>query len=90
MSDREFSTYLQYAVQISGQENRSPRELRQLILSKAEELSLPVESAKVLIQGEGQRLNVAVSYHVDTTVPLLSRGMLRREFSHKAAYRAAY
>jgi len=41
-NDKELGGYLKYIVQIAGSENRPTKEIRALILVKADELSLPV------------------------------------------------
>ena len=60
MNDRQFADYLQYVVQIAGDEQRPAKEVRALILVKADELSLPVRGEQITILGGGETLNVKI------------------------------
>src|SRR5678815_2546082 len=64
-NDRQFTEYLQHVVQIAGTERRSATDVRDLLLVKAEELSLPVHREQILVHGGGDTLDVAVNYDVD-------------------------
>ena|SRR2546421_11891870 len=86
MNDRQFADYLQYVVQIAGGENRPAKEIRALILVKAEELSLPIRGEQITIRGGGDSLNVSVNYDVDIEIPLLQRQIYTKKFEHLAKY----
>src|SRR5215471_13753472 len=85
-NDRQFEDYLQYVVQIAGTEHRPNKEIRALLLVKAEELSLPVRGEQITIMGSGESLNVAVDYNVDVDIPLLQREIYTKHFEHKVKY----
>lgn len=85
-NDREFEDYLQYVVQIAGNDHRPAKEIRALLLVKAEELNLPVHGEEITILGGGESLNVTVDYDVDIEVPLLQRQMFTKHFDHKVHY----
>src|SRR5207237_10685797 len=63
MNDKQFADYLQYVVNIAGGENRPAKEIRALILVKAEELSLPIRGDKNTSLKSGSRLNVTDEQH---------------------------
>jgi hypothetical protein len=86
MNDRQFDDYLQYVVRIAGDEQRPAKEVRALILVRADELSIPVRGEQITIGGGGDTLNVAVSYDVDIEIPLLQRLIYTKKFEHKVAY----
>src|SRR5438105_12041392 len=86
MNDRQFADYLQYVVQIAGGENRPAKEIRALILVKAEELSLPIRGEQITIRGGGDSLNVSVNYDVDIEIPLLQRQIYTKKFEHVTKY----
>ena len=86
MHDRDFTDYLQYIVQITGNEQRPAREVRALILLKAEELSLPVRGDQITIRGSGDSLSVVVDYNVDIEIPLIQREIYTKPFHHQANY----
>src|SRR5229473_509459 len=71
MADNKFADYLQYVVQLAGTDNRPSKEIRALILVKAQELSLPIRGEQITILGGGQSLNVGVDYDVDIEIPLI-------------------
>jgi hypothetical protein len=87
MNDKQFGDYLQYVVQIAGPSNRPAKEIRALILVKAEELSLPVRGEQITILGGGDSLNVRVSYDVDIDIPLLQRQIYSKKFEHFVKYK---
>ena len=86
-NDRLFADYLQYVVQIAGSENRPAKEIRALILVKADELSLPVRGDQIMIRGGGDSLNVALNYQMDIDVPLFERTIYSKEFEHKVRFK---
>ena len=87
MNDREFREYLGYVVKIAGEEHRPAKEIRALILVKAEELSLPVRTERISVLGGGETLNINVSYDVDIEIPLLRREIYTKKFEHQVEYR---
>src|SRR5437879_3329889 len=86
MNDTQMTSYLDYVVQLAGRENRPAKEVRALILVKAEELSLPIRGEQIEILGGGQTLRVALAYEVDVEVPVFERVLYRKTFTHKVAY----
>jgi hypothetical protein len=86
MNDKQFSDYLQYVVQIAGPELRPNKEIRALILVKAEELSLPIHGDQVTILGGGDSLNLSVSYDVNIEIPLFHSQLYTKKFQHSVKY----
>lgn len=89
MKDREFADYVQYVVQIAGVEQRPAKEVRALILVKAEQLSLPVRGEQITVLGRGDTLDVTVNYDVDIEVPLVRREIYSKTFEHRVKYRTS-
>jgi hypothetical protein len=87
MNDDEFADYLQYVVRIAGDEYRPAKEVRALVLVKAEELGLPVRGDQITIMGGGQALNIDVGYAVDIHIPIFERGIYTKEFRHQVSYK---
>src|SRR2546421_12152704 len=79
MNDKQFADYLQYVVNIAGGENRPAKEIRALILVKAEELFLPIRCEQITILGGGSTLHVSVNYDVDLDRTLLLRQIYAKE-----------
>ena len=87
MNDKVFGDYLQHVVQIAGPEYRPTKEIRALILVKAEELSLPVRGEQITILGGGDSLNVSVGYDVNIEIPLIQRQIYTKRFEHFVKYK---
>jgi len=88
MTDRKLGEYLDYVVQVAGTERRPSKEVRDLILVKAEELELPIRGEQILINGVGASLTVHLDYGVDIEFPGLQRVLYRKDFQHAVAYHA--
>jgi hypothetical protein len=86
MNDKQFGDYLQYVVQIAAPEYRPTKEIRALILVKAEELSLPIHGEQITILGGGDNLNISVSYDVNIDIPLIQRQIYTKRFEHFVKY----
>ena len=87
MNDKVFGDYLQYVVQIAAPEHRPTKEIRALILVKAEELSLPIRGEQITILGGGDSLNVSVGYDVNIEIPLIQRQIYTKRFEHFVKYK---
>jgi len=85
-NDRQFADYLQYVVQIAGNEQRPAKEVRELLLVKAEQLALPLTGSEITVLGGGDSLNVGVNYNVDIDIPVLQRQIYTKHFEHKVQY----
>jgi hypothetical protein len=86
MNDRQFADYLQYVVQIAGNEQRPAKEVRELLLVKAQELALPVSGSGITVLGGGDSLNVGVNYDVDIDIPVIQRQIYTKHFEHNVKY----
>jgi hypothetical protein len=87
MSDREFAEYIQHVVQVAGSERRPARDVRDLLLVKAEELSLPVHKDQIVVKTTGiNSIDIAVNYAVDIEIPLIQREVYTKRFEHSARY----
>ena len=85
-NDREFGDYLHYLVQLAGSDGRSPKEIRELLLVKAEQLALPVRADQIVVHGQRNTLDIAVNYDVDIDLPVIRRELYRKKFEHDVKY----
>ena len=85
-NDRQFGDYLHFVVQLAGNDGRPAKEIRELLLLKAEQLSLPVRGDQIIVRGSRESLNVAVDYDVDIDIPVLQREFYRKKFEHEVKY----
>ncbi|PYS50124.1 MAG: hypothetical protein DMG13_21840 [Acidobacteria bacterium] len=90
MNDESLADYLQYLVQIAGTEQRPAKEIRTLILLKAEQLELPVRSEQIRVLGIGDTLKVSLNYQVDIQIPVLQTAVYSKQFEHTVRYRRIY
>jgi hypothetical protein len=88
MNDRAFADYLQRLVQVAGIERRSATDVRDLVLVKAEELSVPLHREQVLIRSGLDSLDISVNYDVQIDVPVLQRVIYTKQFEHKVKYQS--
>ena len=84
--DKAFEDYLHYVVQRAGTQGLSARQIRELLLVKAEQLSVPLRGEQILIRGSGYNLNIAVNYNVDVDIPVLERQVYSKRFDHTVRY----
>ena len=86
--DKQFTQYMQHVVQIAATEHRPVKEVRALLLVKAEELSIPLQYDQIDITGEGETLRTVVYYDAEIKLPVLNRVVYRMEFSHDLNHKA--
>jgi hypothetical protein len=85
--DKEFNEYLSYIVEVCGDDRRPTKEVRTLVLSRAEELRIGLRGDQVAVSGFGQTLKISVSYMVDINMPFFGQSIYRKVFQHETAYR---
>jgi len=81
-SDKEFTEYVESVLRRAAIDHRSAKEIRTLLLVKAEQLSIPVEGEHIDITGQGQTLGTVIAYDRELEIPLLGGGLYRMEFRH--------
>jgi hypothetical protein len=85
--DKELDSYLQYIVEVCGDDHRPNKEVRELVVTRAEELMINLRGDQVAVSGSGQSLKVSVSYMVDINMPILRQSIYRKVFQHETSYR---
>jgi hypothetical protein len=85
--DKELDTYLQYIVEICGDDHRPNKEVRTLILTRAEELMIKLRDDQVGVSGSGTTLRITVNYMVDINMPIFRQSIYRKVFQHDTSYR---
>lgn len=87
MNDDKLNDYVRSVVQLAANENRTPREIRSLLVAKAEELRIPLTGQQIKIGGSGQELKVALQYDIDVDIPIFHPGFYSKHFEHSMVYR---
>jgi hypothetical protein len=90
MNNDKLGAYVRYVVQLAGNERRTPREIRALLMVRADELGVPLSDDQIRIQGSGQNLKVSVIYDVEIEVPILRSGVYQKHYEHQVSYRQPY
>jgi len=85
--DKLFTEYVDHVIQVAANEQRPAKEVRTLILIKAEDLFLPVQEDEIQITGKGLALRAAVHYKVDISLPIVNQPVYRMRFDHDLALR---
>src|SRR5438046_1956493 len=83
--DKAFTEYVRYVVNLAAVEHRPAREIRSLLLVRAESLDIPIEGQQIQISGEGRTLRAMVAYETDLHVPFFNRSLYRFKFAHDVA-----
>jgi hypothetical protein len=87
LNNDRLADYAQKIVQLAGNETRTPKEVRALLMVKAEELQIPLEASQIQVLGSGQSLRVTFEYDVALTVPIFNRAFYSRHYEHKLSYK---
>ena len=85
-NDREFGEYMHYLVQLAGNDGRSAKDIRDLLLVKAQQLALPVHADQIVVRGQRNTLNIAVNYDVDIDLPVIQHELYKKKFEHDVKF----
>ena len=85
-SDKEFTEYVGSVLRRAAIDHRPAKEIRTLLLVKAEQLSIPVSEGRIDVTGQGQTLGTVIAYHREIKVPMLGGPLYRMEFRHNLSY----
>ena len=80
--DRSFTEYSAQTLQVAAAEHRPQRDVRSLLLIKAEELAIPLTFNEIEITGDGRNMRIALSYEEAIILPFLKRPIYRMKFDH--------
>ena len=85
--DKKLNEYLNYVVEVCGDDHRPTKEIRSLVLIRADQLKVKLKPDEVSILGSGQNLKIGVSYVADIEIPLSERTLYSKVFHHETSYR---
>ena len=85
-SDKEFTEYVESVLRRAAIDHRPAKEIRALLLVKAEQLSIPVSEDRIDVRGQGQTLGTVIAYDREIKVPMLGGPLYRMEFRHNLSY----
>jgi hypothetical protein len=81
-SDKEFTEYVESVLRRAAIDHRPAKEIRTLLLVKAEQLSIPVSEERIDVTGHGQMLGTVIAYDREIKIPMLGGPLYRWEFRH--------
>ena len=87
MNDRTLGEYIDHAVQLAADQHQTSKEVRSMILVKAEELRISLRGDQIEIVGAGPTLRVRLDYQADIDFPVFERVLYRKDFHHDVSYR---
>jgi len=87
MNDDRMAAYAHYVFQLAAAEARTPKEVRALLLVKADELHIPLKPEHIKVLGSGAGLKVSLEYDVNIDVPIFQYGFYSKHYEHSVSYR---
>lgn len=81
-SDRQFTEYAEGLLQQAVIDHRTTRDIRTLLLLKAEELSIPLLPERISISVDTGRMRTIMSYDTQIRIPFIDRVLYRMQFHH--------
>ena len=87
-SDKQFTEYVQGVLQRALLDRRPAKDVRMLVLTKAAQLSIPVQQERISITGDGTTLRTVIAYDTEIKIPLVDRVLYRMEFSNNLSNKA--
>lgn len=87
LHDKEFADYTEHLLRVATMDPRSPGDLRNLMMTRARSLSLPLDENGIVISETGSRLRAIVRYEADVRIPIISRPVYRLSFEHDLSSR---
>jgi hypothetical protein len=81
------AAYIHYVVQLAGNEARTPKEVRSLLMAKADELEIPLTPEQIKVQGSVASLKVSLEYDVNIDVPIFKYAFYSKHYEHSISYR---
>jgi hypothetical protein len=89
-ADKQLTEYVEGLVRRAALDRRNTRDVRILIQTKAEELSIPLHPEQLTISGQGEKLHVDISYDEEIKLPAVGHALYRMEFAHNLAYKPEF
>jgi hypothetical protein len=86
-TDKQFAESMHHAVQLAATENLATKELRALLLVRAEAFSIPIHGEEIMITGSGTSLRAALHYDAHISLPFLNKAVYRMSFDHDVRFR---
>jgi hypothetical protein len=86
-SDKEFVEYAQSLIHRAAVDRRAAASVRNLLLTKAGELSIPLQDQQLKVTGHGDTILTVISYQAAIKLPLSDTVLCRLQFDHTLNHR---
>jgi hypothetical protein len=83
--DQVFTAYAEGVIQTGMQQGSSAKDIRALLLLKANDLLMTIRPEELRVTGSGQTLKATVRYYADLSMPLVNQPVYRVRFNHDLA-----
>jgi hypothetical protein len=85
--DDRFAQSMERIIQLGGTDNRPTKEVRALLLVRADELSIPIRGDEIHIRGGGLTLRATLHYEAEIKMPVINQSIYRMQFEHDVAFK---
>jgi len=89
-SDKELTEYVEGLLRRSAIDRRPVKDIRTLVLQKAEQLSISVQDEEINVTGQGESLQTTIGYNADIKIPVLNRALYRMQFNHNVRVKSQF
>jgi hypothetical protein len=81
-SDRQLTEYVESVLRKAAVDRRPTKDIRTLVMVKAEELSIQLQPDRISVTREGETVGTVIAYDAEIRVPIVNRVLYRLEFNH--------
>jgi hypothetical protein len=81
-ADKQLTEYADTLERQGALQHRPAKDIRALVMMKAEQLSIPAQDDQITVTGQGETLRTIIAYNAEFRIPVVDRVLYRMEFNH--------
>jgi hypothetical protein len=81
-ADKQLTEYVDNLERQAALQHRPAKEIRTLVMLRAEQLSIPAQDDQITVTGQGETLRTIIAYDAEIRLPVVDRVLYRMEFNH--------
>jgi hypothetical protein len=81
-ADKQLTEYADNLERQAALQHRPAKDIRTLVMMKAEQLSIPAQDDQITVTGQGETLRTIIAYDAEIRIPVVDRVLYRMEFNH--------
>jgi hypothetical protein len=85
-ADKQLTEYADNLERQGAIQHRPAKDIRMLVMMKAEQLSIPVQDDQITVTGQGETLRTIIAYDAEIRIPVVDRVLYRMEFNHNLGF----